>query len=295
MKRWLAAVISTAAIVCAQDSGTVTGRVIGQGAGPLRGDIMAIAGGRSVQMRNILTDEQGAFRIELPPGPAVLVARADGYVSEERQVLVRAGQRNAEIQFVLSAAGSVSGRVFDETGAGVPAARVWVTYLNDGRAWRLEGEAGGEAADAFGYFTIPTAAQNRPFRLHAESDGRLPSSSGTLVLRGQELAGVVLLLSRRGATVRGRLVDAAGVPVAGGEVRLRAMPAEGEFNAEQRASVGFARTTNRTAVSAADGSFAFAAVPSGRVVVTAHAGSRRAANEAATVPGRDVDLTLTLR
>jgi hypothetical protein len=256
---------------------------------------MAIAGGQSVQMNNAVTDDQGVFRMNLPSGPVMLVARADGYVSEERQIVVRAGPGNGEVQFTLSPAGAVSGRVFDETGGGVPGARVWVSYLNDARSWRLAGEAGGEAADAFGYFTIPAVAQNRPFRLHAENDDRLPSSSGTLVLRGEEMAGIVLLLSRRGAAVRGRVVDSSGNSVAGAEVRLRVMPAQSEFSAEQRASPAFARSMNRTAVSSADGSYAFAAVPAGRIVVTAQSGSRRTSAEAATVSGRETDLALTIR
>lgn len=291
----MAATIWTAAIVCAQTSGTIRGRIIGQGAGPLRGDVMVIAGGGAVRMSNAVTDDQGVFRIDAPSGPAVLVASADGHMSEERQIVVRPGRGNAEVQFTLSPAGSVSGRVFDETGGGVPGARVWVSYMNDARAWRLAGEAGGESADAFGYFKIPAVAQDRPFRLHAESDDRLPSSSGTFVLRGDEMAGVVLLLSRRGAAVRGRVVDSSGNPVPGAEIRMRAIPAEREFSADQRASISFARSTNKTAVSAADGSFAFAAAPDGRVVVTAQFGPRRASGEATTMAGREIDLTLTLR
>jgi hypothetical protein len=256
---------------------------------------MVIAGGGAVRMSSAVTDDQGVFRIDAPSGPAVLVASADGYMSEERQIVVRPGRGNAEVQFTLSPAGSVSGRVFDETGGGVPGARVWVSYMNDARAWRLAGEAGGESADAFGYFKIPAVAQDRPFRLHAESDDRLPSSSGTFVLRGDEMAGVVLLLSRRGAAVRGRVVDSSGNPVPGAEIRMRAIPAEREFSADQRASISFARSINKTAVSAADGSFAFAAAPDGRVVVTAQFGPRRASGEATTMAGREIDLTLTLR
>jgi hypothetical protein len=182
--------------------------------------------------------------------------------------------------------------VFDENGAGVPGAKVWVNYSGGSRSWRLAEEAGGEAADAFGYFTIPSVAQGRPFVLEAESEDWLPSSSGMLTLRGREMAGVVLLLSRRGTMVRGRVIDAAGNPVAGASIRLRAIPSAGEFSAEQRASIAFARTTNKTTLSTADGSYAFKGIPAGRVVVTAEARGRRAAAEADTAPGREIEIVL---
>jgi len=294
MKRWVLAMLCAAASLCAQTGGSITGRINGEGVGPLRGEVTVFMGGSAVQISNVMTDDQGVFRIDLPPGQVLLVARAEGYVSEERRLLVRPGTGNGAVQFSLAPAGSVSGRVFDESGAGVPGARVWVTYAGETRAWRLADEAGGEAADAFGHFHIPMVAQGRAFTLHAESEGRLPSSSGTQVLRTKEMAGVVLLLRRRGTTVRGRVVDATGNPVAGADVRLRALPADGEFTAEQRASFAFARSTNKTTVSAADGSYAFVAVPAGRVVVTAQAGARRAAGEATTVAGRDTEIILAL-
>jgi len=295
MKRWLLAAFCGAATVCGQTSGRVTVRITGEGARPLRGEVMAVTAGGAVRMNSVLADEAGAAAIDVPAGRALLVARAEGYVSEERQVLVRAGAENAAVRFMLAPAGTVSGRVFDETGAGVAGARVWLDYRGENRAWRLAEEAGGEAADPFGYFTLPVVAQGRPFVLHAETEGRLPSSSGTLMLRAPEMTGVVLLVSRRGSTVRGRVVDAAGAPVAGAALRLRAIPAAGEFTAEQRASLVFARGTNKTALSGADGSFSFAAVPAGRVVVTAQAGNRRASAEAAAAAGRETVLTLALR
>jgi hypothetical protein len=292
--KWEMALVLCAAAMHAQ-TGSIAGRITGQGAGPVRGEVTAFTGGGALQIRNATTDDQGSFTIEIPAGEALLVARAEGYVSEERRLLVRPGPGNGRVQFSLARAGSVSGRVFDETGAGVPGARVWITYAGETRAWRLADEAGGEAADAFGYFQIPVVAQGRPFQLHAESDSRLPSSSGTLVLRTNEMAGAVLLLSRRGTTVRGRVVDGAGDPVGGAAIHLRALPAGGESTAGQRASFAFARSANKTTVSAADGSFAFTAIPDGRAVVTARAGARRASGEAATVAGRDVEIVLALR
>jgi hypothetical protein len=295
MMRWWCVALCAAASVSAQTGGTVMGRVAGEGAGPLRGEVQVVIAAGSVWMGSVMTGDQGEFRIDLPAGPAVLIARAEGYVSEERRIVVRPGAANRAVQFSLAPAGTVSGRVFDESGAGVPGARVWIGYAGEARTWQVADEAGGEAADAFGYFTIPAVARGRPFVLHAESEGRLPSSSGTLNLRTSELSGVVLLLSRRGATVRGRVMDAAGNPVAGADIHLRSIPAEGEFTPALRASPAFAHSTNKAAVSAADGSFLFEAVPAGRVVVTGQTGPRRAVAEGGTLPGRETELVLLLR
>jgi hypothetical protein len=78
-------------------------------------------------------------------------------------------------------------------------------------------------------------------------------------------------------------------------VRLRSLPAKDEFTAEQRASVALARNINKTTISSADGSYAFAAVPAGKVVVTVNANGRRAAGETTTAVGREAEITLTVR
>jgi hypothetical protein len=248
-----------------------------------------------VRINTVPGNDRGTFSIDVPVGRATLVARADGYVSEVRELLVRPGAANPTVHFTLAPAGSVSGRVFDETGAGLAGARVWLDYPGKPRAWRFGEETGGEAADAFGYFTLEAVAQGRPFVLHAESDGWLPSSSGPLVLRASEMSGVVLLLSRHGATVRGRVIGPGGQPVIGAKLRLRAVPAQSEFTPEQRASAMFARSTHKTTASGADGSYVFAGVPSGRVVVTAEAGRQRAFAEATATANQEVEVILALR
>ena len=293
MKLLLAALCASASL-CAQTSARIAGRIT-SGRAPLRGEVIAVVNGGPIRIMPVATDAQGEFTIEVSSGRVLLLAKADGYVSEERELVARPGTGNPAVHFVLAPAGSVSGRVFDENGAGVAGARVWLDYRGEARRWRLAEEAGGEAADNFGYFTIPAAAQGRPFVLHAECEGWLMSSSGTLNLSGSEMKGVVLLLSRHGASVRGRVVDALGNSLGGAEVRLRSIAAQDEFTAEQRASPAFARSTNKRTVSAADGSYVFTGVPVGQVVVTANVGSRRAAGQATTAVGREPEILLTLR
>ena len=286
--------LCAAATVCAQTSARITGR-IASGRAPLRGEVITVVKDGPIRISPIPTDSQGQFTIDIAAGRVLLVAKADGYVSEERELVVRPGTGNPVVQFLLAPAGSVSGHVFNENGVPVRGARVWVDYRGEARRWRLAEESGGDAAGNIGDFTIPAVAQGRPFVLHAEYEGWLMSSSGTLNLHGSELTGVVLILSRHGTNVRGRVVDTTGNPVGGAEVRLRSLAAQDEFTAEQRASFAFARSTNKSRTSAADGSFVFAGVPTGRVVVTVNMGGRRAAGETTTAVGRETDITLTVR
>lgn len=295
MRRCVLMALWAAAGLLAQGTGRIAGRITTDKGQPLKGEVIAVLSAGGVRMSSFATDGQGVFGFDVPVGRALLLAKADGYISEERQLVVHPGAGNPSAQFKLSPAGSVSGRVFSGDGAGAAAARVWVGYPGETRAWRSAEEAGGEAADAFGYFTVPAVAQGRPFVLHAESDEWLMSSSGTLMLRGPEMAGVVLLLGRRGSNVRGKVFDAAGSPLAGAAIRLRAVPDRNEFTADQRASAAFARSINKSTASAADGSFAFAGIPSGKILLTASARGRRAATEAAIIAGRDTEVVLRLK
>ena len=223
---------------------------------------------RGIQFNVSRSDEGGTFSFDLPPGTMTLIARADGYVSEQREMVVPAGVASPPVHFKLSPAGSVSGTVIDGSGTPVPGARVWLSYRGEVGGWRRGEELGGDETDRLGHFTIPVVAQNRPFLLHAESEGWLLSSSGSLQLLGHELTGVILLLSRRGIVVSGRVLNATGQPVPGASVRLRATPEDGEFSKEQRAAFAYARSTHKVTATATDGSYTLTGVPVGRLVIT---------------------------
>ena len=288
--------IWASATLCAQNAGLITGRVVAEGSQQsLAAAITVVTTGPGVRLKSVTTDERGAFTIEAPLGQALIVARADGYASEQRELLVHPNRANPNLNFSLARAGSLSGRVVDQTGTGVAGARVWIHYRGDARVWRFAEETGGEQADAFGNFTIPIVAQGRPFVLHAESEGWLLSSSQTMTIRSPELNGVLLLLSRRGAIVSGRVLDSAGRPVSAAQVHLRAIPDDSEFTVDQRDSLAFSRSMNRMAVSREDGSYSFEGVPGGRIVVTANAQNRRATSETDSVAGRQTTIDLSLR
>ncbi|MGH9631032.1 MAG: carboxypeptidase-like regulatory domain-containing protein [Bryobacteraceae bacterium] len=192
-KTFVSIAIWASATLFAQNGGLITGRVVAEGGRqPLAAAITMVTTGPGVRLKSVTADERGDFVVEAPPGTALVVARADGYASEQRELLVRPGRANPNLNFSLAPAGSLSGRVVDQTGAGIAGARVWLQYRGDARAWRLAEEIGGEQADTFGNFRIPIVAQGRPFVLHAESEGWLLSSSQTMTMQTPELQGVLL-------------------------------------------------------------------------------------------------------
>jgi hypothetical protein len=251
--------------------------------------------GAGVRLSSVQTDDRGAFSFEAAPGRTLILARADGYASEQREIFVRPGPANPTLNFSLPRVGSLSGRVVDAAGAGVPDARVWVQYRGERHTWRLADEVAAEPTDAFGNFTIPSVAQGRPFALQTESRSWLPSFSQTMMLRASELRGVVLVLDRRGGSVAGYVRDSSGRPVSGAQVQLRIVPAQDAFTTEQRESIALSRAMIRSAVSGEDGSYSFEGVPEGRVVITALNQNQRAAGEIETTPGRPATVDLALR
>ena len=293
MRKSILLLACCASIAPAQTVGTVQGRVVAEGSGqPLQASVMVVAAGAGVRLSSVRADDQGAFATEAPIGRVQVVVHADGYASEQVQVVVLPGRGNANVSFSLKAAGSVSGRVVDAVGNGVAGARVWLQYRGEAQSWRSSDEMGGEETDVSGVFRIPVVAQGKPFVLHAEADGWLLSSSRTMSLRTPPLTEVLLLLSRRGTTVSGRVLDAGGRPVGNAEVQLRAAPADHVFSTEQRQSIAFARTMNRLTRTEDDGSYVFRGVPAGRVVVAAHAKDLRGNVEVEAASDLRVDVTV---
>jgi hypothetical protein len=116
-----------------------------------------------------------------------------------------------------------------------------------------------------------------------------------MVLRGPDLQGIILMLSRRGATVSGMVLDRTGQPVPGALVRLRAVPANSEFSDEQRAALPFVHVTHKATAAAADGSYRFVGVPAGKVVVTAESRGARAFADVSVADAQGAQITLRMQ
>jgi hypothetical protein len=161
------------------------------------------------------TDGDGCYRLaDLPDGPSVLQACAEGGTPVRQQVFASAGQ-TVRCDFALPAAAGVRGRVIDSQGRGVAGAQVLMS-------------AGGMAVhvltDAEGRFHVTVAGKPRLAFVEVRLRGRVAPSwwghdvavdAGELVLRLPEG-------SDGAVTVRGRVVDAQGQPCRGAVVRVAA-------------------------------------------------------------------------
>ena len=85
---WAATLLGNAG-VAAQQNGTVSGTVVAaEGAVPLAGASVVIAG----TARGVLTNAQGRYSLSVPPGTHTVRARLMGYDAAEQRVTVAAGQ-----------------------------------------------------------------------------------------------------------------------------------------------------------------------------------------------------------
>ena len=246
----------------------ITGRITSKGQ-PVQGEIIVLDIARQVRLLSFQSDSTGGFDFDIVPGPrTIVVAKADGCASEEREV-VRPPGGHAQLNFNLSGIGSVSGRVIDEAGAGVPAAVVRVRYPAQRRSYQFSDELGESVTDDFGNFTLPFVAEDRPFVIEAETADRLPSASSVLTLARATTSGVVLTVGPTGKVVRGRIFNEKGTPVAGVTVRMRCLPPAGQSSTEEMTSISFLSKSNRRMTTGPDGSYEFRGVPAGRVIVVA--------------------------
>jgi hypothetical protein len=272
----------------------VTGRITSNGQ-PIQGEIIVVDVAHQVRMLTFRSDSKGAFDFEIVPGPKILVvAKADGYVSAERELMPVAGG-HANVNFTLSPAGSISGRVIDEAGTGVAGAVVRVRYPGERRSYQFADELGESITDDFGSFTLPFVAVDRPFVVEAETTDRLPSTSRTLRFH-RAASGVVVTLGRRGQVVRGKIHNAAGAPAAGVNVRIQCLPAAGEFSLEERTSTSFLLRSNKRTTTGPDGGYEFRGVPAGRVIIVASLpGAKPVKAEGISEPGGTLTIDLILK
>lgn len=245
---------------------------------PLRGDVAVTQGGPNVSVSNYQTNSQGWSSFQAIRGEAIsIVVKADGYISSEREVV--SDLEGSTITFALSPAGKVSGRIVDEIGKPVGGAVVRVRYSGRRRAHQLGQEVGEVTTDDFGYFTLPFVARGNPFVIDVAAPDRPTTSSLPMTLPGESLSGILIALPAKGQVVRGTVLDSFGQPAYNVNVRLRLLekpePASDEFGGAS--SLTRMLQGNRAAITAPDGSFEFAGVPAGDIVLIARRGNAKPA------------------
>ncbi|HYO12902.1 MAG TPA: carboxypeptidase regulatory-like domain-containing protein [Thermoanaerobaculia bacterium] len=199
------------------------------------------------------TDETGRFELDgLEPGKLVLRAVAAGYLGAEARVEAVAGAETPDVRIVLRMGAVVTGRVLGPDGAPVPGADVRVIQTSrEETVYALA--AGGARTDGEGNYRLAGIEEGR--RSIAASHDDFQRAVKDLDVRAGENR--LDLQLGRGHPVTGRVVDAAGRPVADARVVLSTR------------GFGHGGEGPQEAASSADGSFRFPSVASGTYVLSA--------------------------
>lgn len=202
-----------------------------------------MAMGRSLRAE---TDDEGGFLFEgVSPGPIEVRAQAPRHQQVELQGLeVKPGQDLTGLEIVLAPGGVIEGRVLSPAGRPVPGAEVVVQEVSQSTSpfpsfTRLRANADGE-----GRYVLDGVPPG-PRTLAATAEGYDRTARDLDVRPGDNVLDFEL---DAGTEVSGRVVDDAGVPVPGVQLRLVA---------------GFGSLDSPTAASGPDGAFRFTGVPDG--------------------------------
>jgi RNA polymerase sigma factor (sigma-70 family) len=214
-------VLTGAPTVTLQRARQVRGRVVLADTGrPAPGALLSVyMGGGSAS--GVTADAEGRFTLDgLPPGSWRLEAiptRADPeYVATSVTLDAAADVRRPEQNIRLPRGTPVSGRVVDaESRRGI--AGVCVSYETGGCP--LAGHTGAQT-EGDGSFRMFAPEGQGTLVAHADTHDYPQAAGQPVTVRpGQPLGGLKLSL-RRGVTVKGRVLDPGGSPVAGAEVRM---------------------------------------------------------------------------
>lgn len=179
--------------------GIVEGRVLSSGR-PVAGARIEVAEAAVLGTSRMLiragtsSDGDGYYRLDgVAPGPRTFKAQREGFSAAVRDLEVRPGE-NA-LDFAMEEGVEVSGRVVDDGGVPVPAARV---FLSEGWNWDLPNAV----TRPDGSFTL-SGVPDGTYRIGAEKEGYARSEGENLTVSGN-VSGVEIRLSTGGAIV-GRL------------------------------------------------------------------------------------------
>ncbi|HSE62971.1 MAG TPA: carboxypeptidase regulatory-like domain-containing protein [Thermoanaerobaculia bacterium] len=221
--------------------------------------------------RRARTDAKGRFRIPAlaPRRYTVRAAKAE-YLPVAMPGIVAAVSPPGTVAIALQKAAAVSGRVTDEAGLPVPGARVRFARDSNVRALLRGGPAAflgrpGVTTGPDGAFRIRGLAAEKNLTLEAAKTGYVTAKRHGVTLKPGEAVKDVTLVVRRGLEARGRVVDSAGQPIAGAEIRLSPVERGGGRFMFQIAGVSREKPDT---TSGADGSFRVAGLEAGEYALT---------------------------
>ena len=185
-----------------------------------------------------------------------------------------------KVQLVLSRGAAIAGRVVDAAGTPVAEARVVATSASEPFPV-VDPRRDGVLTKADGTFVFPAVAPGT-WRLLATHADHGPATSAPLTVDGSHPKANIEIALTAGGTVKGKVVDNSGKPVASAEIRV---VARGHVDWRAR----------RQALSSADGTFAVSGLPLRAMdVVASHDSGASAivAADLAVKPEAEVALTL---
>ncbi|MGC4122684.1 MAG: carboxypeptidase regulatory-like domain-containing protein [Myxococcales bacterium] len=253
-------------------AGRVKGRVTSNGAPVAGAEVWAARYGFASRLSSLspvaVTDLEGAFAGDVPPGRMELVARAVGYAEARTEEFELGAGEEREANLSLGQGGTVFGAVRDPEGAGVGGCKVEAFDTIHGRTTAASDTGTG------GQYWIAGVPQ-AIYLIVASCNAGRAELGGVRVADGAQ---VQVDLRLGAGTIAGRVVDSAGKPVAGAAIAARP-----DGSAAPESPAGSSR---------ADGSFELHGLTGSRFAVSATAPQGRA-ERAGVVPGtKDIVLAL---
>jgi len=223
------------------------------------------------------TTADGAFTIgKLRPGACTLRVALAGYLPHAAELELQAEEQRDGVVVTLRTGQAIAGRVVDDRGVGVAAAKVGAKRKEVRAGMDVERFTADEAAvtDANGWFTL-TGLADDVVTVSAFGKEHTTATAADVAIGTMD---VVLRVERLGA-IEGVLVGADGAPIAGSEVRLGGPSGDGalEFVGEEIDAVVVPMRRNRPARSGADGAFRLEGVKPGTLTVSASGKGHRPA------------------
>jgi protocatechuate 3,4-dioxygenase beta subunit len=261
-------------------SASVTGTVVDEKTRrPIPGARIAVTTGGFVMRgsapgRRARTDAKGKFRLAglRPRAYSIRAGKAD-YLPVTMPGIVAGVSSPGTIAIALQKSASIAGRVTDEAGAPVPGARVEIARDSGLRAILRGGAAavlgrGGATTGPDGAFRLRGLAPQRNATLQAAKAGFVPAKRYGVTVKSGESVKDVALVVKRGLEARGRVVDSAGQPVAGAEIRLARPESGGGGGARVMIQMAGMSREKPDASSGTDGGFRVAGLEPGEYALS---------------------------
>jgi len=257
--------------------GVVEGRIRQAGSGVgLAGKLAVfksvpeLSGGGTGVLGGASTDSEGYYRVEIKQGERLdeLCARAEGHISSRRRVGLTA-PGHAVLNFELTPDVPASGFLVDTAGQPIEGATVRVVYPDEETMSGIGEEMGNVETNALGRFDLPYVKAVGRFLLEVTKPGYVPAFSSELAGAGKRMENLVVHIDlKRGATLKGTVLDEAGRPVS--LARVSVQRAE-HIGPKELVSVSMAVSRSRyTWVETSDdGRFSFSGLAEGPITVVA--------------------------